>query len=235
MRFECQKTGVCCRSPNLLITLTHFDLYFLYKYWRNDLSKLLTAITFYVIADEASASHLVVPEIITKHGNAVIALKKTEHGSCIFLSANNLCEIYRARPLTCRMYPITFVPVNDSNQSHEKKDVQKKLVKAPIIVVDAKNNIRLQPIYAKAATKTCRGIGKGNSIPRSLLKNMANVFFHIMKDYYSLIGTINEYISEHGYLEPIEIINVIIQYVEQKALEKVPIAEYLNNLRNFSF
>ncbi len=46
-------------------------------------------------------------QVLTEEGHAIMALKKSESGSCIFLD-NNMCLIHPVRPGACRSFPFFF-------------------------------------------------------------------------------------------------------------------------------
>ena len=48
-----------------------------------------------------------IPHILTENGRAIMALKKTEAGECLFLK-DNLCMIHEIRPGACRSFPFVF-------------------------------------------------------------------------------------------------------------------------------
>ena len=58
------------------------------------------------------------------YGNKAIVLNKKRNGDCIFLGKDNGCIAYKARPMTCRIFPVCVV-YNDNNDivNLEKSEV----------------------------------------------------------------------------------------------------------------
>ncbi len=108
-RFECTKCGACCSHKALLVTLTGRDIVRIALGLGLDARQVLRAIDFYVSSGgEALPVGLKdTPQVVTERGRAIIALKKSESGSCIFLD-NNMCLIHPIRPGACRSFPFFF-------------------------------------------------------------------------------------------------------------------------------
>jgi Fe-S-cluster containining protein len=108
-RFECTRCGACCSARDLIVTLTGRDIARIAVGLGLDARQLLRAIDFYVSSNgetlPAGLQHT--PQVMTEKGRAIIALKKSESGSCVFLD-NNLCLIHSIRPGACRAFPFFF-------------------------------------------------------------------------------------------------------------------------------
>lgn len=96
VRFECQQCGACCGGEPGSIWVT------------------LAEIT-------AIAEHLGIEEQALRAGyltrrDGRSSIKELENYDCVFLSRNKgLCEIYKVRPLQCRLFPFWPSLLRDQN------------------------------------------------------------------------------------------------------------------------
>ncbi|MBP9573068.1 MAG: YkgJ family cysteine cluster protein [Kiritimatiellae bacterium] len=84
--FQCQHCGACCRWPG---------------------SVLLTAADVVALARHLNMTE---GEFIQQHttlarNRAQLTLKEQADGACAFLTADNRCAVYPARPKQCRDFP----------------------------------------------------------------------------------------------------------------------------------
>jgi len=85
--FTCERCALCCRDTE-----------------RRARSILLLETEVKRISEETSLSIEEFAERIRGFEPYVYRMRKTEDGKCVFLK-DNLCSIYRIRPLICRFYP----------------------------------------------------------------------------------------------------------------------------------
>ncbi len=97
---ECN--ALCCK--NYAVTLTSFDILRIYKKISSfDFIDLVNSDNF----DTCLAQNIIFFEKkIPKE--YYLTLKRKRNGSCIFLGKDNLCTIYKERPMVCRLYPFKF-------------------------------------------------------------------------------------------------------------------------------
>jgi len=109
--FQCQRCGRCCSDPDLVVTLTHRDLWQLLNVCEERNLKFRDFFTFYALEenDQDLACRMVLPPLITSHGPVYIGLRRAPSGTCLFLrNSDNSCSIYENRPQACRNYPFSF-------------------------------------------------------------------------------------------------------------------------------
>ncbi|MCF2136200.1 MAG: YkgJ family cysteine cluster protein [Candidatus Thorarchaeota archaeon] len=109
VRFECLKCGVCCRQPDIIITVTGHDVARLARGLNLSPPETLRALDFYLLdtVEIVPLGLREIPAVMTEHGLAYMALKKIDDGSCVFLS-DDLCLIHAIRPSACVSFPFTF-------------------------------------------------------------------------------------------------------------------------------
>lgn len=96
-KFKCVRCDMCCGTgPN--VSLTGYDVVRIARFLRMGWKSFLKAYVNVIVADIF-----------------VFMSIKGEHGKCPFLhykpSGETLCTIYPARPLRCRLYPLTIESV----------------------------------------------------------------------------------------------------------------------------
>ncbi len=108
-RFECLKCGVCCKQPNIIITVTGHDIVRLSRGLNLSSKELMRALDFYLLENTELVPEGLrdIPAVMTERGLAYVALKKLEDASCVFLS-DDLCLIHPIRPSSCVTFPFTF-------------------------------------------------------------------------------------------------------------------------------
>ena len=115
VHFECIMCGACCTKPDLLVTLTGRDIVKIAVTLGLAADQMLRATDFYIQSEENNVPEGLkhIPQAITEEGPAIIALKKSEKGDCIFLK-DNLCMIHEIRPGACASFPFVFERSDDS-------------------------------------------------------------------------------------------------------------------------
>jgi len=102
LRFECTRCGDCCRGwqillgPGELERLSGLD-------WRGRVDRLVET---KIVAG------------VSSHRGRHNVLAQRADGSCLFLGAENQCQIHEhfgdeTKPLVCRLFPFSFLPVGD--------------------------------------------------------------------------------------------------------------------------
>ena len=102
LRFECTQCGDCCRGwqillgPGELERLSGLD-------WRGRVDRLVET---KIVAG------------VSPHRGRHNVLARRADGSCVFLGAENQCQIHEhfgdeTKPLVCRLFPFSFLPVGD--------------------------------------------------------------------------------------------------------------------------
>jgi len=97
-RFTCHQCGDCCRSFPVSLTQPERE-----RYEKQDWSQVIPA-----------HAGPVFDEVSRGGGRSASLLKRRADGACIFLGADNLCQIHaklgpQEKPLACRLFPFTFV------------------------------------------------------------------------------------------------------------------------------
>jgi len=108
-RFQCKKCGTCCRTAEILVTVTDSDILRISQTLGLTAAEILKALDFYVLESNIPTPIGLerIPSIITERGKAYVALKKMENGDCIFLKDDE-CMIHPIRPMVCRAFPFVF-------------------------------------------------------------------------------------------------------------------------------
>ena len=193
-RFQCQQSGHCCCSPNIIVTLTFMDVFDIFLALDKDFESLLRKLTFYKLegnVNEDRRKKLVLPAISSSDGDVIPGIKKINGLDCIFYLKPK-CLIYRYRPLACKNYPFTF--------SGEDREIKFS--------------------WAKNAEKTCLGIGEGDPIDYSYVERNGKVTSDNLNMHTSLIQELNTESANGKPLTVREIIWIFIVYGEKKRSQK---------------
>ncbi len=72
--------------------------------------EILRALDFYVLEDGMQLPEGLkhIPQVKTEQGFAIVAIRKSEDNSCVFLNEEMLCMIHPVRPSTCISFPFFF-------------------------------------------------------------------------------------------------------------------------------
>lgn len=96
VRFECEQCGSCCGGEPGAIWVTPAEI---------------TALAEFLGMEEQALR----AEYLTRSGGRS-SIKELENYDCVFLSRNKgLCEIYKVRPLQCRLFPFWPSLLRDQN------------------------------------------------------------------------------------------------------------------------
>lgn len=198
MQFSCQRTGICCTHPNIVITLTHEDLWTLYEETR-DIDELQQIIQFLIPNPDNSAEKLVLQTIQTTNGKGLFILRKNKQHQCIFYNVKEKsCQIHTLRPQACRNFPFAFTKIND----------------------------QIHISLVKGANTFCEGIGKGKDYSQKELKKIGVNSLEVLKQYNNIINEINREALEEQPLTPQEALITILVVAEknkEKFTEKLEI------------
>lgn len=192
MQFTCQRTGTCCTHPNIVITLTHEDLWTLYQE-SQDLEELLQIIQFLIPDTEANAQKLVLKTLETTSGKGLFVLRKNTRHQCIFYNVQErACQIHSLRPQACRNFPFAF---------NKEKDI-------------------LKISLVKDAPSFCLGIGKGKEYTREELEKTGSYTLNRLDEYNKIVDEINKEAKNKKSLTPQEALTALIM-VAEKNKEKI--------------
>lgn len=164
MLFTCQRTGKCCTHPQIVVTLTHKDLWILFQESQG-IDDLKSLIQFMVMEQEDVLEKLVLSNIKTLNGNGIFILRKNTEHKCIFYDEEaKICNIHSIRPQACRNFPFAFNEIKDQ-----------------ITVTLVKN-----------ATSFCMGIGKGKDYTKKELLSIGKHTLETIKEYNRIVDEINK-------------------------------------------
>lgn len=102
LRFECTRCGDCCRGWRILLGPGELER--------------LSALDWNGRVDRLVETKIV--EGVSSHRGSHNVLARRPDGACVFLGAENQCQIHEhfggeAKPLVCRLFPFGFLPVGD--------------------------------------------------------------------------------------------------------------------------
>ncbi len=236
LRFHCQKTGKCCQTPSLFIPVTHRDLVYLYRELDEEFDQLIDFLAFYSISTQPARNlhaykKIVVPPISTSRGLGFLAVKKhAETQACVFLLKNNRCSIYDSRPLSCLLYPITFVRMDmlkgDLQWTRNCEDNEKEVCLRSIELND-----HVHAVFSKASINTCLGVGKGALLSTSRLTRMAQTFYRDLNEFVEVVSEINRLADKGELLSPREVISVLLAYGLKKIDESSRFIQFASSSR----
>ncbi|KMQ52042.1 hypothetical protein CHISP_1031 [Chitinispirillum alkaliphilum] len=96
---ECARCSVCCREP--LVPVTDSDVKRLINHTKLPARKIVRFFSPSEMNYDPDADLW----IRFRYGKRAMVLRKERNGKCIFLSPENKCSVYSARPFTCRSFP----------------------------------------------------------------------------------------------------------------------------------
>ena len=102
LKLECGQCSSCCRD--IQVDITDSDLKRLVKLTGISPDKLVR-----LYGHNKEDKDVESEWINLSYGKRAIVLNKKRNGDCIFLGSNNGCIAYKARPMTCRIFPICVV------------------------------------------------------------------------------------------------------------------------------
>ncbi|MCD4680646.1 MAG: YkgJ family cysteine cluster protein [Bacteroidales bacterium] len=88
LQFSCSGCGYCCREEPGFVFLSNNDLLNLQTYFSLEKKELIDTYC----------------RIVNMGNFKMLSLKESRNNDCIFLG-ENICQVYKARPLQCRSYP----------------------------------------------------------------------------------------------------------------------------------
>jgi hypothetical protein len=156
----------------MIVTITHIDISRIASHLNLDAQGILKHVAFYQVVGRGYEK-LVTPPVTTTRGIAYLGLLKLQDGSCIFLSKDNKCSIYPARPSSCRNFPFTF---------------------------QLKNRWLYQGISVRAK-EYCKGLGKGRKISEKELEKQGIKTIKELKEYENLVSKWND-LALKGQINP---------------------------------
>ncbi len=136
VRFECTMCGACCREPLMIVVVTSEDIRRIAHGLGLSAPELLRALDFYVLPEGRGVPDGLrgIPRPATEEGLAIVALRKLEDGSCVFLH-ENACLIYDIRPSVCTAFPFVFRDEGDhfTWELHARHDICPGLGAGPVL------------------------------------------------------------------------------------------------------
>ena len=102
LKRECGQCSSCCRD--IQVDITDTDLKRLVKQTGITADRLVRLYGHNKDDKDAEGDW-----IHLSYGKRALVLNKKRNGDCIFLGMNNGCIAYKARPMTCRIFPICVV------------------------------------------------------------------------------------------------------------------------------
>jgi len=106
LKLDCGQCSSCCRD--IQVDITDIDLKRLVKLTGISADKLVR-LYGHNKDDKDEESDW----INLSYGKRAIVLNKKRNGDCIFLGQDNGCIAYKARPMTCRIFPVCVVYDDD--------------------------------------------------------------------------------------------------------------------------
>jgi Fe-S-cluster containining protein len=99
LKFHCTGCGNCCREP--LLPLTDLDV----RRMMTHTQLRPTQLVRWVSAREIDLAHEPEAFVRLREGRRVMTLRHVR-GGCLFIGSDQRCQIYEARPLGCRVFPL---------------------------------------------------------------------------------------------------------------------------------
>lgn len=97
--FGCNQCGECCRE--MQVPLNHQDLLRIYR--QEPERPLLEWLQFRPVEKEH-------PEALWLDGIPGVLILRQRQGACVFLGAEQQCQLYSVRPRVCRIWPLEHRP-----------------------------------------------------------------------------------------------------------------------------
>jgi Fe-S-cluster containining protein len=162
--FNCKRSGKCCTHPNIVVTLTHEDIWVLYQR-AQDIEELKKVLQFLITESNHSEEQMVLSGIKTTSGIGNFILRKNNDKKCVFYeNETSSCQIHTFRPAACRNFPFSFA-----------QDNEKTLVS-----------------WVKGAQSFCPGIGSGIEYKMEELENIGRNSIAVIKEYNNIAKEISK-------------------------------------------
>lgn len=190
MQFSCQRSGGCCTHPQIVVTLTHTDLWILFQESQGveDLKQL---IQFMVSEQYDEPRKLVLNTIKTQNGNGTFILRKNAAHKCIFYNEKaKSCNIHAIRPQACRNFPFAFIEENG----------------------------QITVTLVKDANSFCIGIGKGKEYKKEELLLVGKHTLETIKEYNRIVDEINKEAKNNVSLSPDDALMTLLLVAEKNKI-----------------
>ena len=102
LKLDCGHCSSCCRD--IQVDITDSDLKRLVKHTGISADRLIR-----LYGHNKDDKDIEGDWINLSYGKRAIVLNKKRNGDCIFLGKDNGCIAYKARPMTCRIFPVCVV------------------------------------------------------------------------------------------------------------------------------
>lgn len=165
MKFQCQRTGQCCTHPQIVITLTHEDLWRLASHL-GGLEPLFEMVQFMRVDTDLPEGNerLVLRPVKTVDGAGVFVLRKDDDSHCVFYDRNDqTCLIHPAKPQACQNFPFAV----------------SRLEGRPVVT------------WASEATSFCPGIGAGKNWDEDVLRELGRTTVSAVERYEAVVDEVN--------------------------------------------
>ena len=190
MQFTCQRTGKCCTHSQIVITLTHKDLWVLFQH-AQDMEELKQFIQFILIEKKEQSEKLVLNSIETTEGKGIFILRKNVENKCIFYkSSASSCQIHDIRPQACRNFPFAFAEIED----------------------------KITVSLVKGASSFCIGIGKGKEYEKNSFDKVGMHTIEIIKRYNAIAEEINKEAQQKKPLTPQMALGMLLLVAEKEQI-----------------
>lgn len=205
MQFTCQRSGKCCSHPNIVITLTHIDIWHLVQHFGKfeDVFSVIQFVQFTELNQTSDIpleisnttefgthnNKLVLDPMQTTEGSGIFILRKQSEKSslCLFYNdTTHACQIYSARPQTCKNFPFGLSTFDNRS----------------IIT------------WVKDASSFCPGIGQGKVWSPKMLKELGKSTQKTIERYSEIVTEINRESKHKNPLTPIAAVYVLYSTAE---------------------
>lgn len=191
MQFTCQRSGKCCTHPQIVITLTHEDIWILFQH-AQDLAELTRFIQFIVLEKQEDLKKLVLQSVRTTEGNGIFILRKDANNKCIFYNVStSSCQIHNIRPQACRNFPFAF----------------------------REDGTKVRVSLVKNASSFCEGIGKGKNYDEKTLEKIGRHTLDQIKRYNEIVAEINKEAHKEKPLTPHDALATLLLVAQKEQAE----------------
>lgn len=199
MKFSCKNSGKCCSHPNIVVTLTHEDIFNLMQACVN-FNELIKRVQFMVdpkAMNEPSSNSqddrgvkTVIQNVKTTSGPGVFILRRVGLNTCTFYNTeSHLCSIHDIKPRACKNFPFAFHKEQNSNS--------------------------ISVSWVHTAEGFCPGIGSGEDTKGDHFEKSGRETLNVIDTYNQILENINKEAEEKGALSAQETLMTIYLVTEK--------------------